>query len=113
FVHDLSRRERTAIPASLTRVVAVAKELGIKNFQLPVSYFAEAEAQFPDVSASLDIEQIRSLGELGMATEHPKLAWSASGAGLQRGGPSEARFLLLRARAMPAGYGERYLALAA
>jgi tetratricopeptide (TPR) repeat protein len=112
-VHELSRQERTAIPASLARAVAVAKDLGIKKFQLPVSYFAEAEAQFPDVSGSLDIEQIRSLGELGMATEHRKLAWSASGAGLERGGSSEARFLLLRARAMPAGYGERYLALAA
>jgi hypothetical protein len=58
-------------------------------------------------------EQIRLLGELGMATEHPKLAWAASQAGLGRGGSTEARFLWLRARAIPLGHGPRSLALAA
>src|SRR5438874_1232986 len=38
---------------------------------------------------------------------------AASPAGLARGGPSEAHFLLLRARAIPSGHGVRYVALAA
>jgi hypothetical protein len=48
-----------------------------------------------------------------MATDHPKLAWAASGAGLKRSGPAEARFLLLRAQSIPPGHGARDLALAA
>jgi hypothetical protein len=112
-VKALGRQERTTIPASMGRVMALAKDLGITKFQLPVTYFDETEAQFDGVSGSLTIEQIRMLGEMGMATQHPKLAWAASGAGLARGGPAEAHFMLLRARAIPAGYGMRYLALAA
>jgi hypothetical protein len=112
-LQELSKQERAAIPAALARVMALAKDLGITKFQLPVTYFDETEKQFPAVRDSLDTEQIRSLGELGMATEHPRLAWAASGAGLARGGPLEAHFLLLRARALPGGDGERYVVLAA
>jgi len=110
---DIGRENRAAIPACLARVMAIAKDFGITKFQLPVSYFAEAEKQFPQVSDSLDVEQIRSLGEMGMATGHPKLAWAASGAGLKRGGPDEAYFTLLRARAAPPDLATRFLALAA
>jgi hypothetical protein len=76
-------------------------------------YLKEAEAQFPGVSGSLDVELIRQLGRLGLSTEHPKLAWAASVEGLKRGGPTEAFFLLLRARATPPGLEARSLALAA
>jgi tetratricopeptide (TPR) repeat protein len=109
----LSKQERKTIPASLARVMALVKDLGITKFQLPVSYFAEAEEQFGGAKSSLDVEQIFSLGEMGVATGHPKLAWAASGEGIKRGGPSEARFLLLRARAIPPGHGPRYVVLAA
>jgi tetratricopeptide (TPR) repeat protein len=109
----LSKQERKTIPASLARVIALAKDLGITKFQLPVGYFAEAEKQFAGVKNSLDADQVFSLGEAGVVTGHPKLGWAASGEGLKRGGPSEARFLLLRARAIPPGHGPRYVALAA
>jgi hypothetical protein len=113
-VKALGKLERAAIPASLARVTALATDLGIiTKFQFPVSYLTETEAQFPGVSGSLEIEQIRLLGELGVATEHPRLAWAASQAGLGRGGSTEARFLWLRARAVPLGHGPRSLALAA
>jgi hypothetical protein len=108
----LSGQERKAIPASLARVLAVAKDLGFTKFQLPVFYFAETEKQFPAASSNLSEEQILSLGELGLATFHPKLAWAASVEGLKRGGPTEARFLLLRARTLPED-GERQVILAA
>jgi tetratricopeptide (TPR) repeat protein len=112
-VKDIGRENRAAIPASLARVMAIAKDFGITKFQSPVSYFTEAQEQFPRVSESLDVEQIRALGEMGLATGHPKLAWAASGAGLKRGGPGEAFFALLRARAAPPQLGTRFLALAA
>jgi hypothetical protein len=69
--------------------------------------------EFRGASDTLDIHHIRLLGELGIASEHPKLAWAASEAGLKRGGPLEAHFMLLRAQAIPPGDGQRYLALAA
>jgi len=112
-VNALSRQERTTVPASMARAMALAGDFGVLKFPFPVSYFAETEAQFPAVSGSLDIKQIRQLGELGIALEYRQLAWNASGEGIRRGGSSEAHFLLLRARAIPAGHGERYLALAA
>jgi hypothetical protein len=112
-VKEIGRELRAAIPVSLARVMAIAKDFGITKFQLPVCYFTEAQEQFPRVSDSLDVEQIRSLGEMGMATGHPKLAWAASGAGLKRGGPDEAYFTLLRARALPPDLSTRFSALAA
>lgn len=105
---ELTENQRSRLPASMARVLALIRDIGLLKFQLPVSYFDETEAQFPRASASLNIEQIRALGELGIATKHPGLAWKATVAGLEHGGQTEAYFLLLRARALPEGIGERY-----
>jgi tetratricopeptide (TPR) repeat protein len=109
----MSREERTAIPALIARTVAIAQDLGIQKFEVPTLYLKEAEAHFPSASGSLNVEQIRALGQLGAVTGNSKLAWAASGEGLKRGGPSEAFFLLMRARATPPGHEGRSLALAA
>jgi hypothetical protein len=106
---DLSEQQLSRLPESMAKVIALARDIGLTSrFQLPISYFDETEAQFPSAGASLNIEQIRALGELGITTKHLGLAWAASVAGLERGGPTEAYFLLLRARALPEGLGERY-----
>lgn len=110
---QLTQQERKTIPASLARLMALARDFGIKKFALPVPYFAEAVDQFPVVRDSLDVEQVAALGQLGLATDHPKLAWAASQEGLKRGGPSEAQFLLLRAHAVPPGHESRQEVLAA
>jgi tetratricopeptide (TPR) repeat protein len=103
---------RETIPASLARTMAIAKDFGIRKFSLPVSYFDEAEKQFPQVADTLALEQISALGEMGIATDHPKLAWASATAGLKRAGPTEAFFLLLRARALPRHFEDRRRALA-
>ena len=110
---DLSQEEKESIPKSVAKVMAITKDLGIVKFKLPIVYFDEAETHFSSVSNTLDIGEIRFLGDLGISTDHTKLAWEASGAGLERGGPDEAYFLLLRANAMPAKDGDRHLAVAA
>ncbi len=112
-VEALSRQERSQIPQSMAKVMAVAEDLGLRKFQLDIDYFAETEAQFSGARDSLDVPQIRLLGELGIASERPQLAWAAAGAGLERSGPTEAHFLLLRAQSLPPGHGPRYVALAA
>jgi hypothetical protein len=110
----LPEQQRSHLPASMARVIALAADIGLtRNFRLPIEYFDETEAQFARISSSLNVEQIRLLGELGIVSEHPKLAWAASAAGLDRGGPTEAYFLLLRARALPEGLDDRYEALTA
>jgi tetratricopeptide (TPR) repeat protein len=110
----LPERQRSHLPASMARLIALAADVGLtRNFQLPIEYFDETESQFPRSSGSLNVEQIRLLGELGIAGKHPGLAWAASAAGLDRGGPTEAYFLLLRARALPVGQDDRYAALTA
>ncbi len=110
---ELSKQQRSGLPASMAKVIALAADFGLAKFQLPVPYFDATEAQFTRASAALNIEQIRSLGELGLATTHPRLAWEASAAGLARGGPTEAYFLLLRAQALPEGLGPRHEVLMA
>jgi hypothetical protein len=53
------------------------------------------------------------LGEWGIVSKHPGLAWAASAEGLERGGRTEAYFLLLRTRALPEDLDDRYEALTA
>jgi len=112
-VKQLNAAERRSIPQGMTKVMAVTKEVGLEKMFLPAEYFTETEAQFSKVAKTLDVEQIRLLGNLGAGTGHFKLAWAASLAGLQKGGPSEAEFLLLRARVVPQEHTERSCALSA
>ncbi len=110
----LPQQHRSNLPASVARAVALAADIGItRNFKLAIEYVDETEAQFPRIGAALNVDQIRVLAEVGMASEHSRLAWAASAAGLQHGGPTEAYFLLLRARALPEGLEDRYQALTA
>lgn len=101
------------IPASMARVMAMAKDFGISKFSLPMTFIDETEKQFSRAAHALDLTQISALGELGLASDHPKLAWAASTVGLKRGGPTQASFLLLRARALPEDFDDRRMALAA
>jgi uncharacterized protein len=114
FPGTLPEQQKSHLPISMARAIALAADIGLtRKFQLPIEYFDETEAQFPGISASLNVEQIRVLGDLGIACEHLKLAWAASAAGLDRGGSTEAYFLLLRAQALPEGLDDRYQALTA
>ena len=60
-----------------------------------------AAKQLPQVAASLGTDELQTLCEAGVCARNVDLAYAASAAGLQRGGASEARFLLLRARSLP------------
>jgi hypothetical protein len=113
LVENFSREEKSALPAQIARLVALAKDVGIKKFYLPVPYLQEAARQFPRVRGSLDIGQLRSLAETAVAMGDDQFAYAASGEGLSRGGDTEARFLVLRARSMPERQGDRHVICAA
>lgn len=97
----LTPAERATIPAALARVTALAKDMNSAGLKIPQSYIDAAAQQLPGSSSSLDTAQIQVLAEAGVNANHSDLAYTASAAGLERGGASEAGFLLLRARALP------------
>ena len=109
----LSKQDRKSLPKAMARVMAIIADIGFKKFQLPVDYFGETQAQFAGAARTLDVPELKLLGELGIATSRPRLAWAASGEGLKRGGTSEAHFMLLRAEAIPPGNGPRFMAVGA
>ena len=108
-----SADERSTFPRSLVAAFSVTQDIGIAKTSYPVSYFEEAEKQFPLVSASLDVEQLRQLGKLNLNAGRLKFSWAVSQVGLGRGGSSEAYFLWLRARLTPPTNDGRCVALAA
>jgi len=113
LVENFSRAEQAALPAYIARLVAIAKDVGIKKFHLPVPYLGEAARQFPRAKGSLDINQLRTLAETALAMGDEEFAYAVSGEGLSRGGDTEARFLVLRARSMPGQQGDRHVICAA
>jgi hypothetical protein len=110
---ELAAEELLGLPVSMAKVVAVAKDLGIVKFTVPFEYIAEAAKQFPRVGDSLDIGQLRSLAETAVSADLFQFAYAISGEGLKRGGPTEARFLVLRARCLPKQNGNRHAVCAA
>jgi hypothetical protein len=100
-ISELASPVRATVPAALARVVAICADMNAFTLPTPWLYIDETVSQIPQSSASLDTAQLRSLSEAGLNANSWKLAQAASTAGLRRGGPTEARFLLLRARALP------------
>ena len=109
----LTPAQLAGIPAALARVIALAKDMNSATIKIPLSYISAAAQQIPGNSASLDTAQIQELAEAGVNADHSDLAYTASAAGLERGGASEARFLLLRAQGLPPQQFQRRLLCAA
>ena len=102
----LGKAERAELPEALIRVVELAKDMGI-NQAIPGGWLAETAKQFPRSSQSLNVGQLQTLAEAGLYAEHFQLTYAVSVAGLERGGPTEANFLLLRAQSLPEYQEER------
>jgi hypothetical protein len=105
-IEMLGKTERAALPEAVTRVAELAKDMQM-NQGIPGGWLAETAKQFPRSSQSLSVGQLQTLAEAGLYAKHFELAYAVSGAGLERGGPTEANFLLLRAAALPEYQEER------
>jgi len=103
-IEMLGKTERGALPEAVIRVVELARDMQMSH-PIPGDWLAETARQFPRGSQSLNAGQLQTLAEAGLTAEHFELAYAVSAAGLERGGPTEASFLLLRAQAL-AKYGE-------
>jgi hypothetical protein len=106
-VSYLPEAERATVPACLARVIALAKDLNLVDFKAPGIYVDEAAKQISSQSTSLETAHLQVLAEMGVNGGNPDLTFTASAAGLERGGPSEASFLLLRAKGLPPQQWER------
>jgi hypothetical protein len=98
--YKLSATDRAELPVALARVIALAKQARLK-LDLPWNWLDETAKQFKKSHRSLDADQLCALGEAGLLARNFELAYAASAAGLERGGSSDAEFLLLRAKALP------------
>jgi hypothetical protein len=98
-IEVLGKAERAALPEAVIRVVELAKDMHMSQ-TIPGDWLVETAKQFPRSSQSLDVAQLQTLAEVGLCAEHFDLAYAVTAAGLERGGPGEASFLLLRALAL-------------
>jgi hypothetical protein len=109
-IDTFAEGERANLPEAMARVVQLAKDVQIE-MRIPNDWLTEAEAQLARGSQSLSVAQLAAVAEIGLESNRPGLTYEATAAGLERGGPSEANFLLLRARCLP--YNERRAVCAA
>jgi hypothetical protein len=68
---------------------------------IPSGWKTETARQFPKSHHLLNEDQLRALAEAALSVYDRELSYAISAVGLERGGLSEALFLLLRARALP------------
>jgi hypothetical protein len=89
----------------LVAAVASGCKLG-DDMGIPVTIPRECEEKISDCFTTevctLDSATIRIIAQAALRNENLKLAYAAAGAGLSQGGAATARFLLLRARSLPA-----------
>ncbi len=98
-ISTYGKKERAALPEAVIRVLELAKDFQTTQ-QIPGDWLLETMKQFPHSSQSLSVGQLQTLGEAALCAERCDLAYAVSAAGLERGGPSQAAFLLMRALAL-------------
>ena len=99
-IETLGKTERAGLAEAVIRVIELAKDM--QTIQpIPGDWLVETAKQFPRSSQALNVGQLQTLAEAALSAEHFELAYAVSAAGLERGGPTEAAFLLLRAQSLP------------
>jgi tetratricopeptide (TPR) repeat protein len=107
-IETLSAQERTTLPVILARVAALAADVRVK-VELPGPWMLEVANQFPAGRPTLNTGQLLLLAELALRVNQFELAYAVSAEGLERGGATEARFLLLRARSVTGAVDRRVI----
>ena len=95
-LRDFSREERATLPVTLPRVYTLLRDI-CADWAIPSGWVTDAFRQFPQVRDRMDARQLQGLGQVALSVPNLPLVYSISAAGLDRGGASEAAFLLLRA----------------
>ncbi|MBI4876276.1 MAG: hypothetical protein HY822_16700 [Acidobacteria bacterium] len=94
------------VAASVARACALGEEMGIP-FAIPPKISGRLLKELSAKDAASDPSELLPLGEAALRAGNDPLAYAVASAGLERGGPTLARFLFLRARALPEWEFER------
>ena len=95
-----------ALAAAVARACSLGEDLGMP-FALVPPWAERIAAGLKPEACALDAASLRDLIEAALRAGESELAYRLSGIGLARGGPAAARFLLHRARSIPAWHGLR------
>ncbi len=87
--------------AQLARACALGRDAGIRCALLP-EWDNALVRELSAPAGAIDGVRLRALAEAAIVAGRPVVAYAAAGAGLRQGGPSAARFLLLRGRSLQA-----------
>jgi hypothetical protein len=99
-------RQEDSMASAIARACALGDDMGVA-FTIPPAWEARVLQDLSKKPDKLEVRQLLALGEAALRRNRRELAYAASGAGLARGGDTEGRFLLLRARALPGGEVQR------
>ena len=108
---------RTSFPSDQTlagvmaRAWSVCASLGLPCY-IPDPWLPPLLESISSTGGSLDALRLHTLADMAWRGEHHRVTWAATSAGLAQSGAATARFLLLRARSMPAWLTERRQACA-
>jgi HPt (histidine-containing phosphotransfer) domain-containing protein len=112
-IGTLDKAQRAALPEAVVRVVELARDMQMTQ-PIPPEWLEETAKQFPGSSQSLSAAQLQTLAEAAsLHAQQFKLTYAVCAAGLERGGPTVANFLLLRAQTLPPYPEERRAVCAA
>ena len=89
-----------SLVSATARVCLLGDDLGA-GFTIPSAWHGQLLHELTNAHSALEARQFEVLGRAALRTNQRELAYAASVAGLEVGGDREARFLLLRARALP------------
>jgi hypothetical protein len=102
----VSHDQTDSLAGAVARACALGDDMNVV-FTIPREFEGEIFKELSDNHCNLEARQLRALGEAALRHNLRELAYAASAAGLVRGGATEARFLLLRAQALPSWELER------
>jgi hypothetical protein len=89
-----------SLAGAVGRACTLADDMNLP-FTIPREFQPRIFQELSGARCDLEARQLRALGEAALRHDQFKLAYAASAAGLRKGGATEARFLLLRAQALP------------
>jgi hypothetical protein len=95
-----------SLASAMARACALGDDVGVA-FNIPPAWDKRILKELSKQSDSLGVRQLLTLGEAALRRNRGELAYAASAAGLEKGKETEGRFLVLRARSLPASEFER------
>ena len=99
-------RQTDSVASAIARACALGDDVGVA-FSIPPAWESRIFQELSKKPDKLEVRQLLALGEAALRRNRRELAYAASAAGLAKGGETEGRFVLLRARALPGGDVQR------